>query len=224
MEGCTDQSNIFAFTFIFRTCVSYLTLPYFIEYLLTSLIVSVATVNPSGSACPYALKMIACQLLLEITTFLRETYQYIPRTKVSGASPAHTQNQGELYTPRTKVIGESPVHTQNQGELYTPRTKVIGESPVHTQNQGELYTPRTKVIGESPVHTQNQGELYTPRTKVIGESPVHTQNQGKWCPGQDLNKNEPSTNTKVKFFLMYIKGKRLIPRTRVTDFFLDDIC
>ncbi len=41
-----------------------------------------ATVNPSGSACPYALKMIACQLLLEITTFLRETYQYIPKAKV----------------------------------------------------------------------------------------------------------------------------------------------
>ncbi|CAH1781834.1 unnamed protein product, partial [Owenia fusiformis] len=41
-----------------------------------------ATVNHSGSDCPYALKMIACQVLLEITTFLRETYQYLPKSKL----------------------------------------------------------------------------------------------------------------------------------------------
>ncbi|CAD5116523.1 DgyrCDS5405 [Dimorphilus gyrociliatus] len=40
-----------------------------------------ATVNHSGSDCPYALKMVACQLLLEITTFLRETFQYLPKVK-----------------------------------------------------------------------------------------------------------------------------------------------
>jgi len=37
-----------------------------------------AQVNPSGSDCPFALKLAACQLLLEITTFLRETHQYLP--------------------------------------------------------------------------------------------------------------------------------------------------
>lgn len=40
-----------------------------------------ATVNHTGSDCPYALKMVACQLLLEITTFLRETFQYLPKVK-----------------------------------------------------------------------------------------------------------------------------------------------
>jgi hypothetical protein len=45
-------------------------------------------VNQTGSVCPYALKMIACQLLLEITSFLRETYQHLPRQKArpSGCS------------------------------------------------------------------------------------------------------------------------------------------
>lgn len=48
----------------------------------------VATVNQTGSSCPYALKMIACQLLLEITSFLRETHQHLPRQKArpSGCS------------------------------------------------------------------------------------------------------------------------------------------
>ncbi|XP_050045385.1 protein unc-80 homolog [Dermacentor andersoni] len=38
-----------------------------------------ASINPSGNVCPFALKMAACQLLLEITAFLRETYQLLPQ-------------------------------------------------------------------------------------------------------------------------------------------------
>uniref|UniRef100_A0A3P9LJM9 Unc-80 homolog (C. elegans) n=1 Tax=Oryzias latipes TaxID=8090 RepID=A0A3P9LJM9_ORYLA len=39
------------------------------------------TVNPSKCACPFALKMAACQLLMEITTFLRETFPCLPRPR-----------------------------------------------------------------------------------------------------------------------------------------------
>eukprot|EP00074_Homo_sapiens_P084535 XP_016859381.1 protein unc-80 homolog isoform X16 [Homo sapiens] len=39
------------------------------------------TVNPSKCGCPFALKMAACQLLLEITTFLRETFSCLPRPR-----------------------------------------------------------------------------------------------------------------------------------------------
>ena len=38
-----------------------------------------ASVNPNGSSCPIALKLVACVLLMEITTFLRETYKNLPR-------------------------------------------------------------------------------------------------------------------------------------------------
>ncbi|XP_053139418.1 protein unc-80 homolog isoform X11 [Hemicordylus capensis] len=40
-----------------------------------------STVNPTRCCCPFALKMAACQLLLEITTFLRETFPYMPRPR-----------------------------------------------------------------------------------------------------------------------------------------------
>ena len=33
-----------------------------------------------GLQCPLALRMVACLLLLEITTFLRETYQALPKS------------------------------------------------------------------------------------------------------------------------------------------------
>lgn len=38
-----------------------------------------ASVNPNGSSCPAALRLIACVLLLEITTFMRETYKSLPK-------------------------------------------------------------------------------------------------------------------------------------------------
>lgn len=37
------------------------------------------SVNPSGNDCPPALKLIACLVLYEITAFLRETYQTLPK-------------------------------------------------------------------------------------------------------------------------------------------------
>ncbi|XP_068101286.1 protein unc-80 homolog isoform X11 [Hyperolius riggenbachi] len=39
------------------------------------------SVNPTKCGCPFALKMSACQLLLEITTFLRETFPCLPRPR-----------------------------------------------------------------------------------------------------------------------------------------------
>ncbi len=38
-----------------------------------------ASVNPTGSSCPNALKLVACLLLMEITTFLRECYRTLPK-------------------------------------------------------------------------------------------------------------------------------------------------
>lgn len=38
-----------------------------------------ACVNPHGNDCPLALKLVACVLLHEITSFLRETYQTLPK-------------------------------------------------------------------------------------------------------------------------------------------------
>lgn len=39
-----------------------------------------ASINSYGSSCPMALRVIACVLLQEITAFLRETYQTLPKS------------------------------------------------------------------------------------------------------------------------------------------------
>lgn len=38
------------------------------------------SVNKGGSDCPTALKLVAVQVLLEITAFLRETYSSLPKS------------------------------------------------------------------------------------------------------------------------------------------------
>lgn len=39
-----------------------------------------ASINGYGSQCPVALRLVACVLLLEVTAFLRETYQTLPKS------------------------------------------------------------------------------------------------------------------------------------------------
>ncbi len=46
----------------------------------------VASVNPTGDHCPYALLVLATHLLMEITAFLRESHQQA--TRISAASAA----------------------------------------------------------------------------------------------------------------------------------------
>lgn len=39
-----------------------------------------ASINTFGTSCPVALRLVACMLLREITAFLRETYQTLPKS------------------------------------------------------------------------------------------------------------------------------------------------
>ncbi|WAR09253.1 UNC80-like protein [Mya arenaria] len=70
------------------------------------------TVNTRGNECPYALKMLACLVLQEITTFLRETFQYLPRKK-------HKLEPGwdkHLTSRRFSSIISSPGHSDRSSE------------------------------------------------------------------------------------------------------------
>ena len=87
-----------------------------------------ATVNASGSACPYALKVVACQLLYEITTFLRETYQYIPKSRSTAKKDGGCWVDKHLVSSSTRrwsSVLSSPGHSErsnsrsSQGDVTT---------------------------------------------------------------------------------------------------------
>jgi len=51
----------------------------FFKYVIILLLFVIAIVNRSGHDCPYSLRIMACLLLYEITSFLRETYDTLPK-------------------------------------------------------------------------------------------------------------------------------------------------
>ncbi|KAL8568215.1 hypothetical protein ACOMHN_027738 [Nucella lapillus] len=79
-----------------------------------------ASINPKGTDCPYALKMLACLVLLEITTFLRETFQYLPRTR--SQKREHGWDK-PVISRRFSSIVSSPGHSDKSSESN------IGELP-----------------------------------------------------------------------------------------------
>ncbi len=52
-----------------------------------------AIVNPSGRDCPYSLQLIVCLLLYEITIFLRETYETLPKLSSLSTTGIHSRQQ-----------------------------------------------------------------------------------------------------------------------------------
>jgi protein unc-80 len=41
-----------------------------------------STVNKEGGAWPFVLKFVVCQLLMEITAYIRETYKSVPKVQM----------------------------------------------------------------------------------------------------------------------------------------------
>lgn len=58
--------------------------------------------NDSKENCPFALKLIACQLLHEIATFLRETHQYLPKKSSRRNSVVSKEQTTHIEPPPTR--------------------------------------------------------------------------------------------------------------------------
>ncbi len=80
-----------------------------VEISFTSLFLSLAIVNRSGHDCPYSLRIIACLLLYEITSFLRETYETLP--KLSSLPPGGMTFRQQQQQQRTNNQGASGPQT-----------------------------------------------------------------------------------------------------------------
>ena len=58
------------------------------------------TVNPDGTRCPAALKLVACMLLFEITAFMRETYKTVAKsTRGTRTSQRDTNHLSTVVGP-----------------------------------------------------------------------------------------------------------------------------
>ncbi|KAG5895326.1 hypothetical protein JTB14_000598 [Gonioctena quinquepunctata] len=78
-----------------------------------------ASINSYGSACPMALRIIACVLLQEITAFLRETYQTLPKSSRiidKGKPPAWEKLYSREANRRWSMALSSMGHSQTSAQ------------------------------------------------------------------------------------------------------------
>lgn len=78
-----------------------------------------STVNDnSGERCPPALQLLACHLLLQITAFLRETFQLIPRSKTA-QKPTGGSNAWEKVMTNRRWSILSNTFNQQTGSIHS---------------------------------------------------------------------------------------------------------
>ncbi|GIX99042.1 protein unc-80 homolog [Caerostris extrusa] len=103
-----------------------------------------ACVNPGGSDCPFALQISACQLLLEITAFMRETYQYLPHK----GNRLMSIKDKPMFEPRSTANRRWSMALSSVGSLSDPP----GERNNSQRAQNQLFlqeNERIDVDGES---------------------------------------------------------------------------
>lgn len=118
------------------------------------------SVNVHGNDCPPALKLVAIQVLLEITAFLRESYQAIPKssrmsTKEKHVTPWEHQHQGYKEANRRWSMALSSMgHSQTSAQSLQSIAGEGGERKISFV----LHEPDNESEGSSNTTLTLQGE------------------------------------------------------------------
>ncbi|XP_052063828.1 protein unc-80 homolog [Mytilus californianus] len=141
------------------------------------------TVNVTGSACPYALKMMACLVLQEITTFLRETFRDLPK----GRSPRRDTPGPDrsAASRRWSSIVSSPIHSQSSESNMADMTHSASGVTVGSPGTGDRKISFA-VLGEKSdsVHSST-----TSLSAMEPGMPPHTPNEER--KGRRLAQGRP---------------------------------
>lgn len=155
----------------------------------------------NGSTCPFALKMAACQLLLEVTTFLRETYRYLPPTiahhQVSGSKMG--DKMASIYDVSRAVTANRrwSMALSSLGFGQLPATlNAISSSATNQGGSSHLRSPATSAIPEHPerrisfvLHEMNDENDKNP------ETPGQSQSQADGSQGNVTSPLASAVNT-----------------------------
>ncbi|KAM4815512.1 protein unc-80 homolog, partial [Thomomys bottae] len=106
-----------------------------------------STVNPSKCGCPFALKMAACQLLLEITTFLRETFSCLPRPR--------TEPLMDLESCRLRLDPELDRHR------YERKISFAGVLDENEDSKDSLHSSSHTIKSDTGVEEKKEGSPWS---------------------------------------------------------------
>lgn len=134
-----------------------------------------ASVNPHGNDCPPALKLIACVLLLEITAFLRETYQTLPKASRMSTKEKHAPwdkvCRGETnrrWSMALSSMGHSQTSAQSLQSIAGQTERKISFVLQEPDNESENSSNTTLTIqGEENVREGQKRTLATSRNFLL---------------------------------------------------------
>ncbi|XP_035712762.1 protein unc-80 homolog isoform X4 [Folsomia candida] len=101
-----------------------------------------------GAECPLALQVLSCMLLYEITAFIRETYQTLPKASVVHKPPPPPVKKEEEVAPKPVVVSGNA----NRRWSYV-RKKLLGLGQAQTQGSHSLQS-----ISDQPPPPAGSGE------------------------------------------------------------------
>ncbi|KAK2588606.1 hypothetical protein KPH14_006375 [Odynerus spinipes] len=119
-----------------------------------------ASINGYGSQCPMALRLVACILLLEVTAFLRETYQTLPKSNkllTKERPPPWERMYSREANRRWSVALSSMGHSQTSAQSLQ---SIAGDREVTAERKISfvLYEPDNESEGSSKSTVTIQGE------------------------------------------------------------------
>ncbi|EFN65650.1 Uncharacterized protein KIAA1843 [Camponotus floridanus] len=122
-----------------------------------------ASINSYGSQCPFALRHVACILLLEVTAFLRETYQTLPKSSkllTKERPPPWERMYSREANRRWSVALSSMGHSQASAQsLQSIAGEVINREGIAERKISfVLYEPDNESEGSSKSTVTIQGE------------------------------------------------------------------
>ncbi|KAL0104477.1 hypothetical protein PUN28_017301 [Cardiocondyla obscurior] len=119
-----------------------------------------ASINNYGSQCPFALRLVACVLLLEVTAFLRETYQTLPKSSklLTKERPPpwermYSREANRRWSVALSSMGHSQASAQSLQSIAGDR-EVVAERKISFV----LYEPDNESEGSSKSNVTVQGE------------------------------------------------------------------
>ncbi|XP_011346095.1 protein unc-80 homolog isoform X3 [Ooceraea biroi] len=119
-----------------------------------------ASINSYGSQCPFALRLVACILLLEVTAFLRETYQTLPKSSklLTKERPPpwermYSREANRRWSVALSSMGHSQASAQSLQSIAGDR-EVVAERKISFV----LYEPDNESEGSSKSTVTVQGE------------------------------------------------------------------
>ncbi|XP_053975913.1 protein unc-80 homolog [Hylaeus volcanicus] len=119
-----------------------------------------ASINGYGSQCPIALRLAACILLLEVTAFLRETYQTLPKFNkllTKERPPPWERMYSREANRRWSMALSSMGHSQTSAQSLQ---SIVGDREVAPERKISfvLYEPDNESEGSSKSTVTIQGE------------------------------------------------------------------